>query len=618
MQMTRYNQSDFDIKCCSFDEDIMLWISTEKIVKNKDDYIFVIDNSHNMFDNIYEECVVPQSPKNININDLHSLIASPSPTSQYRVISPSMSYRAPLLNSSLSPPDSPKKTSSNKIDILKNSLISALVYLSEHNNNTTILVCSSSVKVICNKLKLTTNNIESVIQTIRELVPHGSLQWSSVFDYINSLSPKKLQSIDESTTQTYDNYPHIVICTTDESINLFRSVYSFKPIVMSCVKVLNIGYMTNTNIDFFQNKSDCYIGLSESDVANKLLNIMYSMVNAKTTNLKITLVDSVDDSVEEKGETYHVAVDDRVVNMKPHRLLPKLSKSEKKLEVNTHLNIKSNVIQLDSVVIGNPIIMLLNKHTCFFLEYDDKKFTLFTEILLQYDYQLTKTHINMYKCFTNTLRMFEQSFDNSFHKKMHKIISLFDKQQYLKKDTVNTHILQLYTFLENRVQLYYNLSKKRDITKIVIADYNLLRSLKLFEIVCKREYSVSDEKIPIVIERSTCKICKSRCMNMIVYPCKHSNICDQCMHKSNICPVCKTEITYFKRISVCNLDMKCLECKTKTVTSCLVCKDKHAFTYYCIACSNKKLKKHKCEYQITNDKQCKKKMVGILDFYLAG
>ncbi len=614
MQVSRYNNCNFDIKCHNFhDNDILLWITSKKTTPSYTDLLFIIDNSNNMFDTmIHSQYNVPLSPKSphININDLHNIISpssSPIPYSKQvdRISSPSMISHDE--RSLLTSPDSPKivNTQFNKNDVIKHSITNMLNCISCYDHTITVITCNSSFKMVCNKVQLTTDNVNSINDSIlKELTPHGSVSWSSIFEYINN-----------------SDHDNIIICTTDESLNLFRSTHTScetKKINMKHIHIVSIGILSITNINFFNN---CYVGLTADDVTNKLLSVVWNIGMKCHNNIKITIIDNVDDDTNKSQ--FKMAIDDKIVNNKSNLLIQKMKKKERKLVITTFHDVKSNVIQLDSIVIAEPIIILLNKHSCITLEYDDIKFTFFTEILLQNTKKslLTDYHCRIYKQLVDVISMFELIFESksNMQKRLLKINTTLRTE--LKSKPKDDHVVYLdrvWSLLENKSIIYYNILKQhKDIARIGLIDCSLLRNLKIREFIVNEKYETKSTlyKIPIIMERGTCRVCKVNNMNLILYPCKHTNICDTCMNYVSCCPACKLEITYVKKITICNLEMKCLECKTNTVTACLVCTDKHANTYFCIKCSNGKLKKHKCNFKV-NNKVCKNKMIGILDFYL--
>ena len=50
----------------------------------------------------------------------------------------------------------------------------------------------------------------------------------------------------------------------------------------------------------------------------------------------------------------------------------------------------------------------------------------------------------------------------------------------------------------------------------------------------------------ITVNDDACTLCCENMANVVLMPCKHSDFCDSCIQRLNLCPICRTEISSYK------------------------------------------------------------------------
>lgn len=93
----------------------------------------------------------------------------------------------------------------------------------------------------------------------------------------------------------------------------------------------------------------------------------------------------------------------------------------------------------------------------------------------------------------------------------------------------NNNINQLNNQLQMMKEKYISINNKLVNTEKTMNNY------KNIAIKSKKELSKNNKKY-------LCSICFKNKKNIILNPCFHFNLCDECLKKIDKCPICRTEI----------------------------------------------------------------------------
>jgi len=500
-----------------------------KMIKKQyiDEYIFVIDKSSGMLDNI-----------STSVDNLFSPGSPHSPLSPHNMT-------APLLINNLEY-EGGKKISfaNNKNEILKDAMTKILhqILLVDKTINISALTFNNETKLFFKH-----TNVQNVQEISFDEIPNGTKNIEKAITEVKTIINDdyyKGNDVKYHVLLFIDGYVDVknIDEFTDSLFKLNASIY--------CIVV---GPSYDCNVQFMEKITSAIInGIDSTEISDKVINLT---CNKKmfTTNININIKDAkVITFLEQTDSILHI--DNMCIDQHCPIILDKC------VEVELQYMYKGNIIS-----------------TCFDM---DAVCTKSITVDLQIKYL---------KSYCTTLDLFKKCFvppdETKLVSKLLGLKKITEKIniELVKHDIHLLYLSKLWEVLKTQINNYYNdilihdeLKQPRK-SKVEIGLVTLeKKEFKLLQPFSK-------------IKHNTCRICKTNNINIILFPCKHYGMCDSCEITMNKCPFCSTSIQYTKKIIM--VDTNCINCIDNPVGCVLLCSSGNNHCCYCLKCVSTKKKK---------------------------